>query len=134
MKSYHGIVTQFIHKMCSLSAFVEVEPHCPLELVSGIQQQHVFFGFADLFNHRGSPGNSGETRTIATRSRVHVGLLHPGVHVVGVEENQVQASRGGHGEAQQHQHHAGSHLSAARKKKLWRRNTGEDGGWWSGGD
>lgn len=101
--SHHGIITQFVHEMRSLGSLVVVEPDRPLELVSGVQQQHVALGAPDLLDHRGSPGHPGETPAAAAAafSGVLAGLLHPGVYVVGVEENEVPGRRDGHGEAQQ---------------------------------
>ncbi len=88
--------------MSSFGPLVEIEPHGPLELVPGVQQQHVALGRADLLDHRGSPRHAGETPAAAARAAfpgVYAGLLHPGVHVVSVEENQVPGRRDGHGEA-----------------------------------
>lgn len=138
--SHHGIILQFVHEVSSLGSLVVVEPHAALELVPGVQQQHVALGGADLLDHRGSAGHSGETpaapRAAAAFPGVLAGLLHPGVHVVGVEEDQVPGRRGGHGEAQQEDEEAEaeprqsahlraqrSHLSAARKHH-WRRKPG----------
>lgn len=87
--------------MFSLGPLVVTEPDGALELVSGVQQQHVALGSADPVDHRGSPGHPGETPAAAAFPGVLVGLLHPRVHVVGVEENQVPGRRAGHGAAQQ---------------------------------
>lgn len=88
--------------MRSLGSLVVVEPDGPLELVSSVQKQHVTLGVADPLDHRGSAGHAGETRAaVAAFPGVLAGLLHPGVYVVGVEENQVPARGVGHGEAQQ---------------------------------
>lgn len=108
--------------MRSLGPLVVVEPHGPLELVSGVQQQHVALLAADPADRRGSAGRPGEAPAAAPAlPGVRAGLLHPGVHVVGVEENQVPGRRGGHGEARQEEQEEGeeeeahrSHLSAAR--------------------
>lgn len=92
--------------MRSLGSLVVIEPDGPLELVSGVQQQHVGLRGADPLDHRGSPGHPGETPTAAAAAafpRVLVSLLHPGVDIVGVEENQVPGLRSGHREAQQQQ-------------------------------
>lgn len=100
--SYHGIITQFVHEMRGLCSLVVIEPDGPLELVSSVQQQHVALGAADPLDRRGSPGHAGETlAAVDAFPGVSGGLLHPGVHVVGVEENQVPGRRGGHGGAQQ---------------------------------
>ena len=131
--------------MSSLGSLVVVEPHAALELVSGVQQQHVALGGADPLDHRGSPGHSGVTPAAppaaAAFPGVLAGLLHPGVHVVGVQEDQVPGRRGGHGEAQQEEEEAEeeaeprqsaplraqrSHLSAARKHQ-WRKEETGDG-------
>ncbi len=120
--------------MCSLGSLVVIEPDAPLELVSGVQQQHVVLGAADPLDGRGSPGHPGETPAAAAAAAfpgVAAGLLHPGMYVVGVEENQVPGRRGGHGEAQQEEEaeprqsaplraHR-SHLSAVRSAQ---KNTG----------
>lgn len=88
--------------MRSLSPLVVVEPHGPLELVSSVQKQHIALGSADLLDHRGSAGHAGKTRAhVAAFPGACAGLLHPGVHVVCVEENQVPAHRVWHSEAQQ---------------------------------
>ena len=137
--SHHGIILQFVHEVSSLGSLVVVEPHAALELVPGVQQQHVALGGADPLDHRGSAGHSGETPAAppaaAAFPGVLAGLLHPGVHVVGVEEDQVPGRWCGHWEAQQEEEAEAeprqsaplraqrSHLSAARKNH-WRGKPG----------
>lgn len=123
--------------MRSLGSFVVVEPDGPLELVSSVQKQHVSLGVADLLDHRGSASHAGKTRAaVAAFPGVHAGLFHAGVHVVGVEENQVPGRGAGHDEAQQEKEEAEAeprqssplraqcfHLSAVRcAQKHWRKH------------
>lgn len=120
-------------------AFVVVEPHRPLKLISCVQKQHVRLLSPDLRHFGEHPGDPREARVRAfvAFGRVLAGLLDASVDVVGVEQSQLEAGRSAprvqaEKETEQSAQGAGaptwSHAAAVRKSALvsqerneWRR-------------
>lgn len=79
-----------------------VKPQGPLELVPGVQQQHVLLRVSNFSDFRRPPRDSAEAVPVrriflAARGPVHVELFEPSVDVVGMENSQIvgEASDGG---------------------------------------
>lgn len=80
--------------MRSFFAFVVVEPHRALKLISSVQKQHVRLLSPDLRHFGEHPGDPREARArFVAFGRVFAGLLDASVDVVGVEQSQLEAGR-----------------------------------------
>ena len=87
--AYHRVVPQTVHEESRLGALVEVEPDAPLELVPGVQQENVLLAVPDFVHLPGPPRYPGEAWSLGGGAlpRFAARRLHPGVDVVGVQQD-----------------------------------------------
>lgn len=103
MRTYHGIIAEFIHEVRRLVAFIVVEPHGALELIPGVQQEQVLLVASDLLDFGEASRDAGVTVSFRALPRVLVGLLDAGVDVVGVQNGQLPVRRRAQQQQQQRQ-------------------------------